>query len=131
MPSNRIATVSLIAAMLVGCADRPTSQQSDIASNGRWVGFFESSLGPLGCPGRSVMEVTVEDRLIVGDAQGNGFVMSVIGTLGDDGSVQDGVFRRDNKAAAIVTGTFLKDTAAGRWQGASCEGIWSLRRVSN
>jgi hypothetical protein len=42
----------------------------------------------------------------------------------------DGVFRRDTRAAAIVTGTFLDKDAAGRWQGASCEGVWSLRRLA-
>ncbi len=125
-----MAVVVLVAAVLGGCAGDPSAEQSNITLDGRWVGFFETSLGPFGCPGRGVMEINVENRLIVGEAQGNGFVMSVIGTLGDDGSIQDGIFRRDNKAAAIVTGTFLKNDAAGRWQGASCEGIWSLRWIS-
>lgn len=76
------------------------------------------------------MAVVVEKGTISGDAQAAGFVMSVSGKFGPNGAVLDGVFRRDTRAAAIVTGTFLDKDAAGRWQGASCEGVWSLRRLA-
>jgi hypothetical protein len=75
------------------------------------------------------MEVAVANQTISGEAQGNGFIMSVIGSLASDGAVLEGVFRRDNRAAAIMTGTFLTNDAAGRWQGTSCEGRWSLRHT--
>ncbi len=76
------------------------------------------------------MEVTIEGGRIVGEAHGGAFVMAVSGELGPSGELRDGLFRRDTRAAAIVTGTFANKSAAGRWQGASCEGVWSLRRVS-
>ncbi|NKB58941.1 MAG: hypothetical protein GKS00_21640 [Alphaproteobacteria bacterium] len=106
----------LAAVALAGCADKPGQKQPENALDGRWFGHFESSLGPLGCPGRGPLTVEIEKGSLAGDAQGDGFVMAVSGFLGSDGAVQDGVFRRDDRAAAIVTGTFLGTArqAAGR-----------------
>jgi len=112
-----------------GCAvDKPQAPSLD--QKIRWIGVFESSLGLLGCPARGPMTIEVVKEAISGEAQAEGFIMSVSGKLGQNGAVLDGVFRRDKRAAAIFTGTFLERDAAGRWQGASCEGVWSLRRVS-
>jgi hypothetical protein len=119
--------------MAAGCALGERSERSERtggAGEGRWVGHYESSLGPLGCPSRGVMEVAIKGGKIVGEARGDTFVMTVSGELGPSGEVREGLFRRDTRAAAIVTGTFANKSAAGRWQGASCEGVWSLRRVS-
>ncbi len=125
----RVAVVALCVALFVGCvADAPRAPSA--VQKVRWVGYFESSLGLLGCPARGPMTVEVEKDTITGDAQAGGFVMSVSGKLGSNGAVLDGVFRRDTRAAAIMTGTFLDKDAAGRWQGASCEGVWSLRRLA-
>ncbi|MDD9903666.1 MAG: hypothetical protein OXT06_08880 [Rhodospirillaceae bacterium] len=76
------------------------------------------------------MLVIVAQGRIDGDAEAESFAMSVGGVVEPDGAIRDGVFRRDARAAAIMTGTFLDNGAAGRWQGASCEGVWSLRRVA-
>lgn len=76
------------------------------------------------------MTVEVVKEVISGDAQAEGFTMLFSGKLGPNGAVLDGVFHRDKRAAAIVTGTFLEKEAAGRWQAASCEGVWSLRRMA-
>ncbi len=127
---GRIWKTVLVFALLTGCALEPSREDQREVWRGRWVGFFESSLGLLGCPSRGPLELEVKDRTIAGEAQGNGFVMSLSGTLDGNGAVRNGIFFRDRSAAAIVTGTFLENNAAGRWQGASCEGIWSLRRIS-
>lgn len=116
-------------AALAGCvADVPPPDPA-AAFAGRWVGFYESSLGILGCPARGPLDVTVESGAVRGNAQADSFVMTLDGALGPDGALRDGVFRRDGRAAAIVTGTFADSAAAGRWQGASCEGVWTLRRA--
>lgn len=120
---------ALVAAMLLAaCASEAPSSGS--ARDGRWVGYFESSLGPLGCPARGPLDVGIKAGVVSGEALGKGFVMSVSGALDADGALRDGLFRRDDRAAAVVTGTFLDEDAAGRWQGASCEGVWILRRIS-
>lgn len=120
----------LCAAVLAACAQDTPSSGPAAAQQARWVGFFESSLGLLGCPARGPMAVEIENGQIAGDAQADGFVMGITGKVGPNGAVVDGVFRRDQRAAAIMTGTFLESEAAGRWQGAACEGVWSLRRVA-
>ena len=126
----RAVTLLLCCFLLVACsADVPTSHPAT-AFNGRWVGFFESSLGLLGCPTRAPMLVIFAQGRIDGDAEAESFAMSVGGVVEPDGAIRDGVFRRDARAAAIMTGTFLDNGAAGRWQRASCEGVWSLRRVA-
>lgn len=124
-----VVGIATIIAILIGCTAEPSKPKPGAGLDGRWVGYFESSLGVLGCPARGLMAVEVENGWVVGDAEGSGFTMSVTGALAANGAIQDGVFRRDDRAAAIVTGTFLNDDAAGRWQGASCEGIWTLRRI--
>lgn len=96
--------------------------------DGRWVGYFESSVGPLGCPPRGIMDIRIESGRLSGDAHGASVAITVTGAVGETGEIEDGVFRRDNRAAAIMTGTFAAKSAAGRWQGVSCEGVWSLRR---
>lgn len=116
--------------MLLGACASEAPPDRGAVQQGRWLGYFESSLGLLGCPTRGPMTVAVSKGAITGDAQTGGFVMTISGTLGPNGAIVDGVFRRDARAAAIVTGTFLENEAAGRWQGASCEGVWSLRRVA-
>lgn len=126
-----VVGIATIIAILTGCAAEPSKPKPGAELDGRWVGYFESSLGVLGCPARGPMAVEVENGWIFGDAEGSGFTMSVTGALATNGAIRDGVFRRDDRAAAIVTGTFLNDAAAGRWQGASCEGIWTLRRIPN
>ena len=118
-----------IGVTLLGACALEAPPDPAAAQQGRWLGFFESSFGLLGCPTRGAMTVAVAKGAISGDAQADGFVMTISGTLGPNGAIVDGVFRRDTRAAAIVTGTFLENDAAGRWQGASCEGVWSLRRV--
>ena len=126
---GQIANVVLSISLLVACvADAPPSDPASTTRE-RWVGYFESSLGVLGCPGRGPMTVIAENGAISGEAQAGGFDMLISGVLGPNGALRDGVFRRDAQAAAIVTGTFLEDAAAGRWQGASCEGVWALRRI--
>ena len=130
MISRRQAeALSLCVFLLAACSTDETPPYPAAAFNGRWVGFFESSLGLLGCPTRGPMLVMVENGVIDGDAEAESFAISISGTVGPDGAILDGVFRRDSRAAAVVTGTFLENEAAGRWQGASCEGLWSLRRV--
>lgn len=122
--------VSLCVFLLAACSTDEAPPHPAAAYSGRWVGFFESSLGLLGCPTRGPMLVTVAKGKIDGDAEAESFAISISGTVGPDGAIRDGVFRRDARAAAVVTGTFLDKEAAGRWQGASCEGVWSLRRVA-
>jgi len=124
----RVGAALLAAGLLSGCAADPPPPRS--LSDGRWVGYFESSLGLLGCPARGPLEVLIESGAVAGEALGKDFAMTVSGKIGLDGALSDGLFRRDDRAAAIVTGTFLDKDAAGRWQGASCEGIWVLRRFS-
>jgi hypothetical protein len=124
-----VVGIVITIALLAGCAAEPTKPKHITGLDDRWVGYFESSLGVLGCPARGPMEVEIENGRIAGDAIGNGFTMSVNGVLAANGAIKDGLFRRDDRAAAIVTGTFLNDDAAGRWQGASCEGLWTLRRI--
>ena len=124
-----VVGIVTIIAILTGCAAEPSKPKHGAELDGRWVGYFESSLGVLGCPARGLMEIEIENGWIVGDAEGNGFTISVNGALAADGAIRDGIFWRDDRAAAIVTGTFLGEGAAGRWQGASCEGIWTLRRI--
>tara|TARA_Y100001934_G_scaffold13520_1_gene16509 strand:+ start:243 stop:476 length:234 start_codon:yes stop_codon:yes gene_type:complete len=77
------------------------------------------------------MLVIVAQARIDGDAEAESFAMSVSGVVEPDGAIRDGVFRRDARAAAIMTGTFSDNGSAGRWQRASCEGVWSLRRVAH
>jgi len=113
--------------LAAGCAGGDP-QPGASAWNGRWVGYFESSVGPLGCPPRGVMDVRVESGRMSGDAQGDAYTIAITGAVGATGEIADGVFRRGGRAAAIMTGTFAAQSAAGRWQGALCEGVWSLRR---
>ena len=74
------------------------------------------------------MDIVIEAGSLSGRARGNNFVIVVSGAVGDSGEIKDGVFRRDGRAVAIMTGTFGANNAAGRWQGAACEGLWSLQR---
>ena len=122
------AGLVLLVLLVAGCAAQNAAVVEDDAWDGRWVGYFGSSVGPLGCPLRGVMDVAVEAGRLSGGAHGENFVIVVTGAVGETGAIEDGVFRRDNRAVAIMTGTFGASSAAGRWQGASCEGIWSLQR---
>jgi len=115
--------------LVAGCAGEQPPPLAKSAWDGRWVGYFEASIGPLGCPARGVMDVRIDFGRLSGDAHSNAVVIVVTGAVGTAGEIKDGVFRRDNRAAAIMTGTFNARSAAGRWQGAVCEGIWSLRRL--
>lgn len=117
----------MLVLLMAGCAGG-TPPPGAGPWDGRWVGYFESSIGPLGCPPRGIMDIWIESGRLSGDAHGDGVVIAVTGAVGETGEIEDGVFRRDNRAAAIMTGTFAVKSAAGRWQGASCEGVWSLRR---
>lgn len=125
-----IAGAALAGLVLAACAGEAPPPDPTAALDGRWVGYFESSLGPFGCPGRGPMSVEIERGEIAGEALGSGYVMSIAGGLGPNGAVRDGVFRRDDRAAAVMTGTFLEKDAAGRWQSVACEGVWSLRKVA-
>ena len=111
--------------LAAGCAALTAPPLGTKVWDGRWVGYFESSIGPLGCPSRIVMDVRVESGQLSGGARGD---FAVTGAVGETGIIEDGVFRRGNRAVAIMTGTFTTRAAAGRWQGMSCEGVWSLRR---
>lgn len=95
---KRIAVFIVCAQLLGGCAvdalQAPSANQKI-----SWVGFFESSLGLLGCPARGPMTVEVVKEVISGDAQAEGFTMLFSGKLGPNGAVLDGVFHRDKRAA--------------------------------
>lgn len=74
------------------------------------------------------MDIAIKAGRLSGRAHGDNFVIAVSGAVRDSGEIEDGVFRRDGRAVAIMTGTFGANNAAGRWQGAACEGLWSLQR---
>ncbi len=96
--------------------------------DGRWVGHFESSLGLLGCPSRSVLDLGIEEGRMTGGASAGSMIISLSGTVSQTGEIREGLFIRDGLAAAVMAGTFTQDDAAGRWQGSSCEGTWRLQR---
>jgi len=127
----RFAGLVFLAALLSGCAPAGDGTAPGAGlRDGRWVGRFQSSLGVLGCPTRGTMEVQIRAGRFTGAARAPGVTMTVSGALAASGEIVDGVFFRDGRAAALMTGTFAADAAAGRWQGASCEGVWSLRKFS-
>ena len=126
----RAVTLPLCFFLLVACSADVLTSHPAAAFNGRWLGFYVSSLGFLGSPTRGPMLVTAAQGRIDGDAEVESFAMSVGCVVEPDGAIRDGVFRRDARATAIMTGTFLDNGAAGRWQGTSCEGVWSLCRVA-
>ena len=74
------------------------------------------------------MDVAVEAGRLSGGAHGENVAIVATGAVGETGEIADGVFWRDERAVAIMTGTFGASGAAGRWQGSSCEGVWSLQR---
>ncbi|MEX2617568.1 MAG: hypothetical protein WD767_15880 [Alphaproteobacteria bacterium] len=96
--------------------------------DGRWVGHFESSLGLLGCPARTVLDITVNEGRMAGGGSTRAMTISLSGTISPTGEIREGVFNRDGKAAAVMAGTFTPREAAGRWQGSTCEGTWRLQR---
>lgn len=122
------AAVLLLSGILSACAtpERPGPSQWD----GRWVGHFESSLGLLGCPSRGVLDTQIVNGVMAGGGNAGPVVIAVRGSVAPDGEVIDGVFARDGLAAAVMAGTFRLSGAAGRWQGTTCEGNWSLQRFT-
>lgn len=121
------AIVLLFGSVLSACAGGLSGQ---VASQweGRWVGHFESSLGLLGCPSRSVLDVTISDGRMTGGGSTAAMTIALSGTVLPSGEIRDGLFIREGMAAAVMAGTFTPTEAAGRWQGSACEGTWRLRR---
>lgn len=122
------AVILLLSGMLSACApvEGPLVSQWD----GRWVGHFESSLGLLGCPSRGVLDARIEHGVMAGGGNAGPVIIAIRGSVTPTGEIVDGVFARDGLAAAVMAGTFTSSGAAGRWQGTTCEGNWSLQRFS-
>jgi len=114
--------------MLSACApvEAPVATQWD----GRWVGHFESSLGLLGCPSRGVLDLRIENGVMAGGGNAGPVVIAIRGGGTATGEITNRAFGRDGLAAAVMAGTFTRSDAAGRCQGTTCEGNWSLQRFS-
>jgi len=119
--------VLLIASALSACAGGLPRQEVS-RWDGRWVGHFESSLGLLGCPSRSVLDITIDDGRMAGGGSKGALTIELSGTVAPSGEIREGLFRREGLAAAVMAGTFTRTEAAGRWQGSACEGTWRLQR---
>lgn len=120
------AILLLIGLSLAACAGGPSGQQAT-RWDGRWVGHFESSLGLLGCPSRSVLDIRIEQGRMAGGGSTASLTVDVSGAVAPSGEIRDGLFRREGRAAAVMAGTFTPTEAAGRWQGSDCEGTWRLQ----
>ena len=121
------AIVLFFASALSACAG---GSPGDVAArwDGRWVGHFESSLGLLGCPTRSVLDITVDKGRLAGGGSTGAVTISLSGTVSPTGGIREGGFNREGKAAAVMAGTVTPTEAAGRWAGNTCEGTWRLQR---
>jgi len=128
----RLILVPILVVGALGCEgsflnDNPSSSIEN-PWNGRWVGRYESSLGLFSCPARGTLEFRLEAGEMSGRADADGATHEAEGRLNGAGVIQNGFLKEGARAVATLTGTFGAKTAAGRWVGETCEGVWTVWR---
>ncbi len=89
----------LVCGLLSACAGMLPGHETT-PWDGRWVGHFESSLGLLGCPSRSVLDLQIDAGRMTGGASTGAMVISLSGAVTQSGEVREGLFIRDGTPAA-------------------------------
>ncbi|MFT6580081.1 MAG: hypothetical protein ACJAU6_000508 [Alphaproteobacteria bacterium] len=124
--------VVVLAVGVLGCEgaflNENTASSIESPWNGRWVGRYESSLGLFSCPARGTLEFHLVAGKMTGRAAADGATHEVEGRINGAGVIHNGFLKDGARTVATLTGTFGAKTAAGRWVGEICEGVWTVWR---